>query len=253
MIKSAKLKQRPLPMPGKLPHKYTLSGLRKGRASVTVVTGAGIDAEAGLPTFRGDQGFYEDEEATYLASADALKAEPSRVWHWYLKRFVSYHDTHPAHSHFALAKLEAELGEKFKGVITQNISGLHRKAGSQKVFEIHGCIQEMRNLQTGERQTLPKSWVESPPVDEELISWRPNVCFFGESYDGFPLPEAEEACKSCDIMLVIGTSGVIQTPIWLSEMAQLSGAVVVNINPNPGEVDKVSNMSFMGKAEKYFQ
>ena len=80
MIKSAKLKQRPLPMPAKLPHKYTLSGLRKGRASVTVVTGAGIDAEAGLPTFRGDQGFYEDEEATYLASADALKAEPSRVW-----------------------------------------------------------------------------------------------------------------------------------------------------------------------------
>ena len=240
-------------MPDKLPQKFTLSGLRKGRASVAVVTGAGIDAEAGIPTFRGDQGFYEDKEATYLASVNALEAEPSRVWHWYLKRFVSLHDTHPAHSHFALAELEAELDEKFLGVITQNISGLHRKAGSQKVFEIHGCIQEMRNLKTGERRPLPNSWVESPPVDEELISWRPNVCFFGESYDGFPLPEAEEACKSCDIMLVIGTSGVIQTPIWLSEMAQLSGAVVVNINPNPGKVDKVSNMSFMGKADEYFQ
>ena len=240
-------------MPDKLPQKFTLSGLRKGRASVAVVTGAGIDAEAGIPTFRGDQGFYEDKEATYLASVNALEAEPSRVWHWYLKRFVSLHDTHPAHSHFALAKLEAELDEKFLGVITQNISGLHRKAGSQKVFEIHGCIQEMRNLQTGERQTLPKSWVESPPVDEELISWRPNVCFFGESYDGFPLPEAEEACKSCDIMLVIGTSGVIHTPVRLSEMAKLSGAVVININPCPGKVGKVSNMNFRGKAAKYFQ
>ena len=240
-------------MPGKLPQEFTLSGLRKGRASVAVVTGSGIDVEAGLPSFRGEKGYYEDEEATYLASVDALKTEPIRQWHWYIRRFVSYHDTTPAPSHFALAELEAELGDKFLGVITQNISGLHRKAGSKKVYEIHGCIQEMRNLQTGERQTLPKSWVESPPVDEELISWRPNVCFFGESYDGFPLPEAEEACKSCNIMLVIGTSGIVPRSVLLCKMAQLSGAVVVNINPNPGEVDKVSNMSFMGKADKYFQ
>ena len=240
-------------MPGKLPQEFTLSGLRKARAGVTVVTGSGIDVEAGLPSFRGEKGFYEDEEATYLASVDALNAEPSRVWHWYLKRFVSYHDTHPAHSHLALAKLEAELGEKFKGVITQNISGLHRKAGSQKVYEIHGCIQKMRNLKTGERRTLPESWVELAPADEELISWRPHVCFIGESYDGFPLPEAMEVCNSCDILLVIGTSGIVPKPILLSEMAQLSGAVVVNINPNPGEVDEVSDMSFMGKADEYFQ
>jgi NAD-dependent deacetylase len=240
-------------MSGKLPQELTLSGLREGRASVAVVTGAGIDSEAGLPTFRGDKGYYEDEEATYLASVDALKAEPSRQWHWYLKRFVSYHDTHPAHSHFALAELEAELGEKFLGIITQNVSGLHRKAGSQKVYEIHGSIQEMRNLKTGEQQTLPETWVESPPGDEELISWRPHVCFFGESYDCFPLPEAMEVCNSCDILLVIGTSGVVHTPVLLSESAQRSGAVVVNINPHPGEVDKISDMNFRGSAAEYFQ
>ena len=240
-------------MPGKLPQELTLSGLREGRACVAVVTGAGIDSEAGLPTFRGDKGYYEDEEATYLASVDALKAEPSRQWHWYLKRFVSYHDTHPAHSHFALAELEAELGEKFLGIITQNVSGLHRKAGSQKVYEIHGSIQEMRNLKTGEQQTLPETWVESPPGDEELISWRPHVCFFGESYDCFPLPEAMEVCNSCDILLVIGTSGVVHTPVLLSESAQRSGAVVVNINPHPGEVDKISDMNFRGSAAEYFQ
>ena len=240
-------------MSGKLPQELTLSGLREGRASVAVVTGAGIDSEAGLPTFRGDKGYYEDEEATYLASVDALKAEPSRQWHWYLKRFVSYHDTHPAHSHFALAELEAELGEKFLGIITQNVSGLHRKAGSQKVYEIHGSIQEMRNLKTGEQQTLPETWVESPPADEELISWRPHVCFFGESYDCFPLPEAMEVCNSCDILLVIGTSGVVHTPVLLSESAQRSGAVVVNINPHPGEVDKISDMNFRGSAAEYFK
>ena len=240
-------------MPGKLPQELTLSGLREGRASVAVVSGAGIDVEAGLPSFRGDKGYYEDEEATYLASVDALKAEPSRQWHWYLERFVSYHDTHPARSHFALAELEVELGEKFKGVITQNISGLHRKAGSQKVYEIHGCIQEMRNLKTGERKTLPASWVESPPEDEELIFWRPHVCFIGESYECFPLPEAMEVCNSCDILLVIGTSGVVHTPVLLSESAQRSGAVVVNINPHPGEVDKISDMNFRGSAAEYFQ
>ena len=240
-------------MPGKLPQEFTLSGLRKGRAGVTVVTGSGIDVEAGLPSFRGEKGYYEDEEATYLASVDALKTEPIRQWHWYIRRFVSYHDTTPAPSHFALAELEAELGDKFLGVITQNISGLHRKAGSQKVYEIHGCIQEMRNLKTGERRPLPNSWVESPPADEELSSWRPHVCFIGESYDGFPLMGAKEACNSCDIMLVIGTSGIIHTPVLLSEMAKLSGAVVVNINPHPGKVDKVSDMNFRGTAAEYFQ
>ena len=240
-------------MPGKLPQEFTLSGLRKARASVTVVTGSGIDVEAGLPSFRGEKGYYEDEEATYLASVDALKTEPIRQWHWYIRRFVSYHDTPPAPSHFALAELEAELGDKFLGVITQNISGLHRKAGSQKVYEIHGCIQEMRNLKTGERRTLPNSWVESPPADEELSNWRPHVCFIGESYDGFPLMEAKEACNSCDIMLVIGTSGIIHTPVFLSEMAKLSGAVGVNINPHPGKVDKVSDMNFRGTAAEYFQ
>ena len=240
-------------MPGKLPQEFALSELRKGRASVTVITGSGIDVEAGLPSFRGEKGYYEDEEATYLASVDALDAEPIPQWHWYLKRFVSYHDTHPAHSHFALAELEAELGEKFLGIITQNVSGLHRKAGSQKVYEIHGSIQEMRNLKTGEQQTLPETWVESPPADEELISWRPHVCFFGESYDCFPLPEAMEVCNSCDILLVIGTSGVVHTPVLLSESAQRSGAVVVNINPHPGEVDKISDMNFRGSAAEYFQ
>ena len=240
-------------MSDKFPQEFALSELRKGRASVTVITGSGIDVEAGLPSFRGEKGYYEDEEATYLASVDALDAEPIPQWHWYLKRFVSYHDTHPAHSHFALAELEAELGEKFLGIITQNVSGLHRKAGSQKVYEIHGSIQEMRNLKTGEQQTLPETWVESPPADEELISWRPHVCFFGESYDCFPLPEAMEVCNSCDILLVIGTSGVVHTPVLLSESAQRSGAVVVNINPHPGEVDKISDMNFRGSAAEYFQ
>ena len=240
-------------MPDKLPREFTLSGLREGRSNVTVITGSGIDVESGLPSFRGEKGYYEDKETVYLASVDALNSEPIRQWRWYLKRFVSYHATPPAASHFSLAELEAEIGEKFNGIVTQNISGLHRKAGSQKVFEIHGCIREMRNLKTGERRPFPQSWVESPPEDEELCGWRPHVCFIGESYDDYPLPESVSVCRSSDILLVIGTAGVIHTPVWLAEQARLSGTVVVNINPNPGELDNVSEFSFRGTSSEYFR
>jgi NAD-dependent SIR2 family protein deacetylase len=224
-------------MAEKLPREFTLSGLREGRSNVTVISGSGIDVESGLPSFRGEKGYFEDKETVYLASVDALNSEPIRQWRWYLKRFVSYHATPPVASHFSLAELEAEIGEKFNGIVTQNISGLHRKAGSQKVFEIHGCIREMRNLKTGERRPLPQSWVESPPEDEELCGWRPHVCFIGESYDDYPLPESVS---------------VIHTPVWLAEQARLSGAVVVNINPIPGELDNVSEFSFRGTSSEYF-
>ncbi len=240
-------------MMDKLPREFTFSGLRESHARITVITGSGIDVEAGLPTFRGEKGYYEDDEATYLASVDALNSEPIRQWRWYLKRFVSYHAILPASSHYALAELETEIGENFNGIVTQNISGLHRKAGSQKVYEIHGCIREMRNLKTGGRRPLPKMWVDSPPEDEELSSWRPHVCFIGESYDDYPLPESVAACSSCNILLVIGTAGVIHTPVWLAEQARLSGALVININPNPGELDKVSEFSFRGTSSEYFR
>ena len=240
-------------MMNKLPWEFTLSGLRERHARITVITGSGIDVEAGLPTFRGEKGYYEDEEATYLASVDALNSEPIRQWRWYLKRFVSYHATLPASSHYALAELEAEIGENFNGIVTQNISGLHRKAGSQKLYEIHGCIREMRNLKTGGRRPLPKTWVDAPPEDEELINWRPHVCFIGESYDDYPLSESVDACNSCEILLVIGTAGVIHTPVWLAEQARLSGALVININPHPGVLDKVSEFSFRGTSSEYFR
>jgi len=240
-------------MMNKLPWEFTLSGLRERHARITVITGSGIDVEAGLPTFRGEKGYYEDEEATYLASVDALNSEPIRQWRWYLKRFVSYHATLPASSHYALAELEAEIGENFNGIVTQNISGLHRKAGSQKLYEIHGCIREMRNLKTGGRRPLPKTWVDAPPEDEELINWRPHVCFIGESYDDYPLSESVDACNSCEILLVIGTAGVIHTPVWLAEQARLSGALVININPHPGVLDKVSEFIFRGTSSEYFR
>ena len=240
-------------MKEKLPIDFTLSGIQKSKIKVSVITGSGIDAEAGLPTFRGEKGYYEDKESAYLASIDALKYDPIKQWDWYLRRFAIYKDTPPSFSHKILAKLEKTIGEKFLGIITQNVSGIHKKSGSNKVFEIHGSIREMRSLNNGECRSIPNSWIKSPPGLEELKKWRPNVCFIGERYDEFPISESVEVCRNCDILLVIGTAGVIQTPVWLALQARNSGAVVVNINPNSGELDKVSEYVYRGTALEYFK
>ena len=239
-------------MKDQLPQEYHPSSLIEGDRKLAVITGSGIDSEAGLPTFRGEKGYYEDSETTYLASVEAMEEEPFRQWRWYLQRFVSYHDTPPAASHHRLAEMEQNLGEKFLGLITQNVSGLHRKAGSFKVLEIHGSIREMRNLNNRELRPLPESWVETPPPEEELKGWRPNVCFIGESYDDYPLPQSIQACRDCDILLVIGTAGLIHTPVWLAQEARESGSTVININPHPGEVDQCSHFNFEGTAGDYF-
>jgi len=235
-----------------LPIEYTFSEISKGFSNLVVITGAGIDAESGLPTFRGEKGYYEDKESTYLASVDALKLDPIRQWKWYLNRFFSYKNIIPSESHLMLAKLEKKIGKKFLGIITQNISGLHRKAGSKKVFEIHGSISEKRNIISGECKPIPDSWIKSIPNEEELISWRPNVCLIGESYDNFPLKVSIDLCYNCEILLIIGTAGIIHTPVWLAEMSQNIGAIVININPNKSILDEVSNYVFRGTALQYF-
>ena len=148
--------------------------------------------------------------------------------------------------------MEEKLAEQFLGLITQNVSGLHRKAGSLKVLEIHGSIREMRNMKTRELRHLPETWVENPPSEDELQGWRPNVCFIGESYEDYPLEESIQACRNCEILLVIGTAGIIHTPVWLAQEARDSGALVINVNPHPGEVDQVAQHSFVGTALDYF-
>ena len=235
-----------------IPKQYLFSSLLNGNTKLTVVTGAGIDSDSGLSTFRGEEGHYHDDDATYLASTDALYNEPVKAWQWFIKFFLSYHDILPANSHYSLVELEEKIGDSFVGLITQNISGLHCKAGSKKVLEIHGSIREMRNRQTRELIPLPTSWVNSPPEDEEFMKWRPNVCYINESYSEYPYSESLNACESCDLLLVIGTAGIIPTPIRFAEDARKSGAEVLNINPHSGELDNVSDYVFRGTAQEYF-
>ena len=116
---------------------------------------------------------------------------------------------------------------------------------------MEGHYFTVKKMENGDCKPLPKTWIDSPPKEKELKLWRPNVCFIGESYEDYPLPESIEACKNSDVLLVIGTAGVIHTPVWLAEEGRISGAVVINVNPNPGEVDKVSDYTFRGTASDY--
>ena len=90
------------------------------------------------------------------------------------------------------------------------------------------------------------------PSEDELEGWRPNVCFIGESYEDYPLEESIQVCRNCEILLVIGTAGIIHTPVFLAQEARDSGAVVINVNPHRGEVEQVAEHSFVGTALDYF-
>ena len=150
-------------MADEFPKELHFSEILKGKPRISVITGSGIDAEAGLPTFNGENGHYQDEEASYLASIDALRNDPQKTWKWFLDNFVRYHDTKPAKSHYSLSELEERLGTSFIGLITQNISGLHLKAGNKRIHEIHGSIRDMRNTENGILTSIPYSWVNNLP------------------------------------------------------------------------------------------
>ena len=134
-------------MKEKLPIDFTLSGIQKSKIKVSVITGSGIDAEAGLPTFRGEKGYYEDKESAYLASIDALKYDPIKQWDWYLRRFAIYKDTPPSFSHKILAKLEKTIGNKFLGNIRETDAIIHviRCFDDNEIIHVDGSINPLRD------------------------------------------------------------------------------------------------------------
>ena len=108
-------------------------------------------------------------------------------------------------------------------------------------------------IENGILTSIPYSWVNNLPNGIEFTKWRTNVCFIGESYDGFPITESMKACRNCDLLLIIGTAGIIPTPKWLAEESRKSGATIVNINPHPGSLDDASDYIFRGRAEEYLK
>jgi len=198
---------------------------------VAVLTGAGISAESGVPTFRGEGGLWRNYRPEQLATPEAFRRDPALVWEWYDWRRGLIGACAPNAAHGTLAEMEAALPDFT--LITQNVDGLHRAAGSRNVLELHGNVWRARCIGCSKttkdrRVPLPEIPPRCPECGELL---RPDVVWFGESLPPEVLDAAWTAAARCRLMLVIGTSAVVQPAASLPLVALRNGARLVEINP----------------------
>ena len=204
-----------------------------GARLVTVLTGAGVSAESGVPTFRdAQQGLWAQFDPRELATPSAFARNPKRVWDWYAMRRDMVARVAPNPAHFALAELERRVPAFL--LATQNVDGLHQRAGSRRVVELHGNITRVRCADEG---TVVARWQEPvdamPPRCPACGAFlRPDVVWFEEMLPVDALAAAEDAARRCDVLLVVGTSAEVYPAAALPAHAQRAGALVVEVNPN---------------------
>jgi NAD-dependent deacetylase len=199
---------------------------------VAVLTGAGTSAESGVPTFRDAQtGLWARYDPQELATPEAFRKDPKLVWDWYRWRRDLVQAAHPNPGHYALAKIAGLVPEL--ALITQNVDGLHQKAGSPEVIELHGNILRTR---CSREDCLVESWQENDqalPICPKCGAYlRPDVVWFGENLPHQALEDAWLAACTCQVFLSIGTSSLVEPAASLPGLAQGYGALVVEINPN---------------------
>ena len=214
---------------------------------VAVLTGAGISAESGVPTFRGAGGLWKQFRAVDLATPEAFSRDPKLVWEFYNWRRELLAPLSPNPGHYALAEIERRVPHFT--LITQNIDGLHKKAGSGNIIELHGNIWQVRctgceALKEDLRVPLP----ELPQCESCGSLLRPHVVWFGEMLDPQVLNAAFDAISECDLMIVIGTSGTVQPAASMGVQAKKSGATVAEVNLEPTPYSDVYNISISGKS-----
>ena len=211
---------------------------------IAVLTGAGMSAESGVPTFRDAQtGLWSQFNPQDLATEAAFRAHPQRVWDWYAHRREMIAAVQPNDGHLALARF-AERHPSRLTLITQNVDGLHQLAGQADALALHGNIAEDRWLDMPHsccsKETIEAGRPPRCPVCGNLR--RPAVVWFGENLPAAALEAAEHAARHCDLMLVIGTSGEVYPAAGLAFTAHQSGARVVVINPEPTPLDVVADL-----------
>ena len=215
---------------------------------IVILTGSGISAECGIPTFRGDDGLWKTYRAEELATPSAFHSNPELVWEWYDWRRGLMGPKEPNPGHRVLARWEKTFPEFT--LITQNIDGLHQKAGSVNILELHGNIWKMRCVQEGTiRENRDTPLREIPPLCPDCGHlMRPHVVWFGESLDMGILQQSSQLSSSCDAMFVIGTSAVVQPAASLPLAATQAGATVIEVNPEPTPLTPYVAFSFRGKS-----
>lgn len=217
--------------------------------SVALLTGAGISAESGVPTFRGEpDALWENFRPEQLARMDAFREDPERVWRWYLWRRGIIAQAVPNAGHAALVALAARV-ERLT-VVTQNIDGLHDRAGSDGVLELHGNIWRVRCMGCGLTRNDFRARLDVMPASCRHCNRpvRPDVVWFGEALSTELLDRAFRAACVAEVFLVVGTSGVVQPAASLAAVARENGAFVVEINPEATPLTQVAHVALRGPA-----
>lgn len=218
-----------------------------GARAVAVLTGAGISADSGVPTFRGADGLWRNYRAEDLATPEAFAHDPRLVWEWYNWRRELIAAKSPNPAHHALVELEQRV-ERF-WLITQNVDGLHPAAGSRKLSEIHGNIWKVRCTQCRQVHTnreVPIPILPLCPACGGLL--RPHIVWFGESLDPDDLDRSLAEVGSCEVLLLIGTSGVVYPAASFAALAKQADAFVAEINLNPTPNSQIVDIAIGGRA-----
>jgi len=230
----------------------TLMSKLKKANNIVILTGAGISAESGVPTFRGKDGFWNKYTPQELASPEAFSKNPSLVWEWYKWRQKLVLGVEPNAGHYALAEFEKifTLLEKKFSIITQNVDSLHKRAGNRNVYELHGNL--MKNKCTSCTYTMTINEVDESkiiplcPKCNEIM--RPGVVWFGESLPEYELLKSYELVETCDLFFSIGTSSVVQPAASLPIQAVENGAYVVEINSERSSIADFMSEVIIGKS-----
>ena len=224
-----------------------LQKVLKSARRVAVLTGAGSSAESGVPTFRGEEGLWSKFRPEELATVDAFMQNPELVWEWYMHRRQVMSSVKPNPAHKALVEME-KLYDDFT-LITQNIDGLHRQAGSKNILELHG------NISLNKCFTCGRPFTKEIDLESNLLPTcecggkiRPDVVWFGELLPPDALNEAFDASARAELFLSIGTSAVVHPAASMPLTAKRNGAVLVEVNLEPTPLTELTDWAFHGKA-----
>ncbi len=225
--------------------------LRNAR-SVCVLTGAGMSAESGIPTFRDAlTGLWSRFDPAQLASDEGFRANPERVWGWYAERRAGLHAAQPNAGHLALGAFAAARPGVLT-LVTQNVDDLHQRAGNRDAIRLHGDILQDRWLDRCPRRPAcdpARAMPGAPPrcadCDNPL---RPGVVWFGEMLPPAAIAAAEQAAAGCELMLVVGTSGAVWPAAGLAALARRAGAMVAIVNPHASDIDDSAHWLLRGSA-----
>jgi NAD-dependent deacetylase len=209
--------------------------------SFAVLTGAGVSKESGIPTFRDAQtGLWAKYDPEQLASPSGFREDPALVWQWYDMRRQKLADVKPNPGHYAIAELEQAVEHLV--VLTQNVDGLHKVAGSKNVVELHGNISSFHCFERNHVAVDIPFGLSDPPVCHCGSLIRPSVVWFGEALPEDALQKAFDAAERCDVMFVIGTSGLVHPAASLPFITKRKGGVVIEINPDETPITAVANV-----------